>query len=264
VTDDRDQAPPPTERLVDEPRAMSAGEWATRRDLAACYRLVAMNGWDDLLANHLTARVPDEPGAFLINPFGLMFDEVTASNLVKIGPDGEPLSPTEYAVNRTGFVIHSAIHEARPDANCVIHLHTRDGVAVAMTETGVLPLNQTAMAIDHDIAFHEYEGVALDLGERDRITSDLGDKHIMLLRNHGTLTLGRTVGEAFLRTYLLEWACSVQVRALATGQPLHDADDQVVAAVRQHLDPSAMASYSNLVWSALLRRVERHEPDCFS
>ena len=240
---------------------MSDAEWATRCDLAACYRLVAMNGWDDLLANHLTARVPDEPHVFLINPFGLMFDEVTASNLVKIGPDGEPLAPTEYAVNRTGFVIHSAVHEARPDANCVIHLHTRDGVAVSMTEPGLLPLNQTAMAIDQDIAVHEYEGVALDLAERDRIAADLGDKNLMLLRNHGTLTVGRTVGEAFLRTYFLEWACTVQVRALATGQPLHDADPVVVSAVRGHLDPSAMASYSDLVWRALLRRVARRDPD---
>lgn len=239
---------------------MSDAEWATRCDLAACYRLVAMNGWDDLLANHMTARVPGEPHAFLINPFGLMFDEVTASNLVKIGPDGDPLVPTEHAVNRTGFVIHSAVHEARPDANCVIHLHTRDGVAVSMTEGGVLPLNQTAMAIDQDVAVHEYEGVALDLDERARIADDLGDKNLMLLRNHGTLSVGRTIGEAYLRTYLLEWACSVQVRALATGQVLHEADPAVVDSVRRHLDPPAMASYSDLVWKALVRRVTRLEP----
>jgi len=240
---------------------VSPAEWAVRRDLAACYRLVAMAGWDDLLANHMTVRVPGEPGAFLINPFGLMFDEVTASSLVKIGLDGEVLAPTEHAVNRTGFVIHSAIHQARADANCVIHLHSRAGVAVSMQEGGLLPLNQTAMAICDDISFHEYEGVALDLDERERFAADLGDKHLMILRNHGILAIGRTVAEAFLRTYYLEWSCDVQLRALATGQRVHDADPLVVASVAPYGAPPAIAEFSQLVWTALLRRVARTQPD---
>jgi ribulose-5-phosphate 4-epimerase/fuculose-1-phosphate aldolase len=243
------------------PAHMSDAEWAVRCDLAAAYRLVAMYGWDDLVANHLTARVPGEPGAFLINPFGLLFEEVTASNLVKIGPDGEPLHPTDHGVNRTGFIIHGAIHQARQDAHCVIHLHTRDGVAVSMTETGLLPLNQTAMAIHHDVAFHEYEGLALNMEERERIAADLGDKHLMLLRNHGTLTLGRTVAEAFVRTYLLEWACQVQVKALATSQPLHAADPAVISSVEQALDGDGLSQYAELSWAALRRKVQREQPD---
>ena len=240
---------------------ISAAEWAVREELAACYRLISDFGWDDLTANHMTARVPGEPGAFLINPYGLLFEEVTASNLVKIGPEGEILSPTEHRINRTGFVIHSAVHQARHDAECVIHLHTKDGVAVSMTEGGILPFNQTAMAIYQDIAYHEYEGVALNLEERERIAADLGDRNMMLLYNHGTLTLGRSVGEAFIRNYLLEWACQTQVRALSTGRPLHDADPAVVAGVSAGMDAAAMASYASLAWAGLLRRVRRTHPD---
>jgi len=240
---------------------MTAAEWAVRCDLAACYRLVAMYGWDDLIANHMTAKVPGEPDAFLINPFGLLFEEVTASNLVKIGPEGNPLEPTGHEVNRTGFIIHSAIHQARDDAHCVIHLHSRAGVAVSMTETGLLPLNQTAMAIHRDIAYHEYEGVALSLEERERIATDLGDKHLMLLRNHGILALGRTVGEAFVRTYQLEWACQVQVDALATAQPLHHADPAVVDSVVAATENDGWARYAELAWAALRRKVQREQPD---
>jgi len=240
---------------------ISDAEWAMRRDLAACYRLIAMHGWDDLIANHITARVPGEDGAFLINPFGLLFEEVTASNLVKIGSDGELLSPSPHGVNRTGFVIHGAIHEARPDANCVIHLHTPDGVAVSMTETSLLPLNQTAMAIHQDIALHDYEGVALDMAERERLASDLGAKHLMLLRNHGTLALGATVGEAFSRTYFLEWACTVQVKALSTGQPIHHAAPNVITSVEDYMTTESMAQYAALAWPALLRKLEREQPD---
>lgn len=244
------------------PAGMSEAEWKARRDLAACYRLVAIHGWTDLIANHLTLRVPGEPGAFLINPFGLLFEEVTASSLVKIDLDGNVLAPTEYEVNRTGFVIHSAIHAARHDANCVIHLHSRAGVAVSMLETGLLPLNQTAMAIYHDIATHEFEGVALNLEERERLAADLGDKHLMLLRNHGILTVGRTVGETFLRTYYLEWACDVQLRAMATGQPLHAADPAVVASVAPFGGPEAMAQFGEgLLWPTLLRKLDRECPD---
>jgi ribulose-5-phosphate 4-epimerase/fuculose-1-phosphate aldolase len=241
---------------------VSDAEMAVRRDLAACYRLIALHGWDDLVANHLTARVPGEPDAFLINPFGMLFEEVTASSLVKIDLDGEILSPTPFGINKTGFVIHSAVHEARPDAACVMHLHSRDGVAVSMTEGGLLPLNQTAMTIVEDIAFHEYEGVALDLAERARLAADLGAKNLMLLRNHGILTVGTSVAEAFVRTYFLEWACNVQVRAMATGQPLHHADPTVVRSVADGYQPDVSAAFSEtLVWPAMLRKVEREAPD---
>jgi ribulose-5-phosphate 4-epimerase/fuculose-1-phosphate aldolase len=238
--------------------AIDAEEMAIRRDLAACYRLVAHFGWDDLVANHISARLPGPDEVFLINPFGLLFEEVTASSLVKINANGEVLAPTPHRVNPAGFVIHSAIHQARADAGCVIHLHTRDGVAVSMLEEGLAPLNQTAMVIAGDIAFHEYEGVAVDLDERERLQADLGDKHLMLLRNHGTLTVGRTVAEAFVRTYFLEWACTVQVRAMSTGRPLHHAAPEVVAKVGQRMDPGGMDTFSReLVWPALLRKLQR-------
>jgi len=231
-----------------------------RRDLACCYRLVAYFGWDDLVSTHISARLPGPQEAFLINPYGLMFDEITASSLVKINLDGEILEPTPYNINPAGFVIHSAVHQARDDAHCVIHLHTKDGVAVSMIEDGLLPLNQTSMVVGQDIAFHDYEGLALDLDERARLQSDLGSKHLMLLRNHGTLGVGATVAEAFARTYSLEWACSVQVRALGMGQKLNQPDPEVVRTLGARARSSGMASYGALIWPALLRKMERLDP----
>ncbi|MDB5448130.1 MAG: class aldolase [Phenylobacterium sp.] len=239
---------------------ISAEEGHIRRDLAACYRLVAMFGWDDLVATHISARLPGADEAFLINPFGMLFEEVTASSLVKISTDGEILAPTPHKVNAAGFTIHSAVHMAREDAGCVIHLHTRDGVAVSMIEDGVLPLNQTAMLVAGDIAFHEYEGVAVDLDERERLQRDLGDNHLMLLRNHGTLALGASVAEAFTRMYFLEWACSVQVRALGMGRPLHDPDPTVITKMGQRSPERSRSFADNLVWPALLRKLDRIDP----
>jgi len=231
-----------------------------RRDLAACYRLIAHCGWDDLIATHISSAIPGED-AFLINPFGMLFEEITASSLVKINSAGELLQPSRFGVNKAGFVVHSAVHMARPDAGCVIHLHTRDGVAVSMLEGGLLPYNQTAMIYAHDIAFHEYEGVADDLAERERLGADLGDKNMMLLRNHGTLALGRTVGEAFMRIYYLEWCCSVQIRALSTGQALHKPDQQVVAAMEKRMKPEMVGDFSDgLLWPAMLRKLDRIDP----
>ncbi|MDO7842297.1 class II aldolase/adducin family protein [Sphingomonas immobilis] len=238
---------------------ISEGEAAARRDLAACYRLCALNGWDDLVATHISARVPGEE-AFLINPFGFLFEEITPSSLVKIDLDGNLLAPTPHSVNQAGFVIHSAVHAARPDAHCVMHLHTRDGVAVSAIEEGLLPLNQTAMLLATDIAFHEYEGVALHLEERERLAADLGSRSLMLLRNHGTLALGPTVADAFTSMYFLEWACSVQVRTLAMGRPLHMADAGVVAGVAAHRSPDGSGLARDLVWPAMLRRLDRHDP----
>jgi ribulose-5-phosphate 4-epimerase/fuculose-1-phosphate aldolase len=237
-------------------------ETAIRRDLAAAFRLAAHFGWDDLVANHFSARVPGRHDAFLINPFGLLFEEITASSLIKIDLDGNMLEPSNYEVNQAGFVIHSAIHQARPEIACVMHLHTRDGVAVSATEHGVLPLNQTAMTIYEDVAFHEYEGVATDLDERARLQRDLGNRNIMLLRNHGTLTAGESVASAFYRMYALEWACQVQVRTLSMSAPLHAAPEAALAKVRQQANkPFVELASKALVWPAMLRKVERLCPD---
>ncbi len=241
--------------------AMDADEARIRRDLAACYRLVALYGWDDLVATHISARVPGEGEQFLINPFGMLFEEVTASSLVKINSEGDILAPTPHQVNAAGFTIHSAVHMAREDAGCVIHLHSRDGVAVSMLEEGLLPLNQTAMTIAPDIAFHEYEGAALDLDERERLQADLGTRNLMLLRNHGTLTLGRSVAEAFTRCYFLEMSCTMQIRAMSTGRPLHHADPEVVAKTGNALKGDSIDRFSRgLVWPALLRKLDRIDP----
>jgi ribulose-5-phosphate 4-epimerase/fuculose-1-phosphate aldolase len=187
--------------------AISDEEWQLRCDLAACYRLVALSGWDDLVFTHISARVPGPEHHFLINPYGMTFDEITASSLVKIGLDGKPLTSSRYPVNPAGFTIHSAVHEVREDAGCVMHLHTLDGTAVATSKEGLMPLNQTAQLIIGDLAYHDYEGVALDHDERPRLQQDLGTKNLVLLRNHGTLTIGRTVADAFMRMYYLERAC---------------------------------------------------------
>jgi len=237
-------------------------ELRLRRDLAACYRLVALHGWDDLLATHISARVPGEESAFLINPIGLMFDEMTASRLVKVSLSGEVLQDTSDAVNRAGFVIHSAVHEARPDAHCVMHLHTRDGVAVSALEEGLLPLNQTAMTVAPHLAHHEYEGVAFHEAERPRLAADLGGKKLMLLRNHGTLSVGASVPEAFVLMYMLEWACTVQVRTLGMGRPLHAAREAVRVETGTLLDNQENVSRfsEGLVWPALLRKLNRVNP----
>ncbi|MET0370375.1 MAG: class II aldolase/adducin family protein [Sphingobium sp.] len=238
---------------------ITEAEAATRRDLAACYRLCALQGWDDLVATHISARVPGED-AFLINPFGWLFEEITPASLVKIDLDGNLLAPTPHRVNRAGFVIHSAVHAARADAHCVIHLHTKDGVAVSALEEGLLPLNQTAMLLASGVAFHEYEGVALHLEERARLVADLGERSVMLLRNHGTLALGPTVADAFTLAYFLEWACTVQVRTLAMGRPLHDADPAVVAAMGAHRSSEGSSMARDLVWPAMLRKLDRIDP----
>jgi Ribulose-5-phosphate 4-epimerase and related epimerases and aldolases len=178
---------------------VSAEEWALRVDLAACYRLVAMHGWDDLIFTHISARVPGPEHHFLINPYGMQFEEITASSLVKIDLDGAVVHNSgPFAFNQAGFTIHSAIHSAREDALCVLHLHTPDGVAVSTQAEGLLPISQHALLLQPHIAYHDYEGVAFNLDERDRLISDIGDKKLMILRNHGTLSTGRTIGEAFM------------------------------------------------------------------
>jgi len=251
------------EKTADRSRfkGISAEEARIRRDLAACDRLIALYGWDDIVATHVSARLPDEDGkaCFLINPFGLTFEEITASSLIKVAMDGEILQDTPYSVNRAGYVVHSAVLGARPDVGCVIHLHSVDGVAVSATERGLLPLNQAAMTIADHVAFHEYEGFATEDEERARIIADLGDKPLMFLRNHGTIAAGSNVGHAFAMCFQFERACTVQVKTLGMGLALHDADPKVIAktsAMVSTLDRFA----SEMVWPAMLRKLDRISP----
>ena len=194
--------------------SVSDAEWQARLDLAATYRLVALYGWDELIFTHISARVPGPEHHFLVNPYGMLFEEITASTLVKVDMDGAVVGASEFPVNPAAFTIHSAVHMSRADAGCVIHLHTLDGVAVSAQEQGLLPLDQHAMLLLGDLAYHDYEGVALDLDERERLIADLGERNVMILRNHGTLTVGKTCADAFMRMFFLERACAIQTRAL--------------------------------------------------
>ena len=233
-------------------------EWSLRVDLAATYRLVAHYGWDDMIFTHISARVPGPEHHFLINPYGLMFDEINASSLVKIDIDGNKVQESPYPVNPAGFTIHSALHMNRDDAHCIIHLHTTDGVAVSVQADGLLPLDQHAMLITRDIAYHDYEGVALDLDERERLVKDIGsDKHLMILRNHGTLAIGRSCADAFLRMYYLERACSMQVRALSGGVKPNWPNQGVPEKTGEQGAMAFEGLIGALAWPALLRKMDR-------
>ncbi len=240
-------------------RECSTQEWQMRVDLAAAYRLVAHFGWDDLIFTHISARVPGPEHHFLINPYGLTFDEITASSLVKVDLDGKVIEPSPHFVNPAGFTIHSAVHAAREDAHCVLHLHTVAGVAVSAQEAGLLPLNQTAMLLGGELAYHEYEGIALDLAERPRLVADLGAKNAMILRNHGTLCVGKTVGAAFLTTYFLERACSTQVATLAGGGTIHWPTEAVQAIVQQQAS-FGRGMIEGIAWAPLIRKLDRLDP----
>jgi ribulose-5-phosphate 4-epimerase/fuculose-1-phosphate aldolase len=213
----------------------------------------------EMTANHISTRVPGEEGAFLINPYGLLYDQMNASCFIKLDLAGNILfNPTEYDINQAGYVIHSAIHAARHDAGCVLHLHTEAGVAISMLEGGLLPLSQTAMLFHNNMAFHEYEGIALDLEERKRLTDDLGDKTTMILRNHGTLVTGRNVGEAYVRMYLLDKACKSQLEAMACNIKLHHASGSVADKTGKMFN-TGMPRYggSDTAWAAMMRRLDR-------
>jgi ribulose-5-phosphate 4-epimerase/fuculose-1-phosphate aldolase len=240
---------------------VSEEEWKIRVDLAAAYRLVAHYGWDDLVFTHLSARIPGTEHHFLLNPYNLMFEEVTASSLVKVDMNGHPVDPTPFITNPAGFTIHSAIHMAREDAHAVMHLHTPHGQAVSAHAEGLLPLTQTAMLIREDVAYHDYEGVALDLDERERLIADIGDKGAMLLRNHGTLTVGETVGEAFVRLYFLERACQAQILALSAGEDhLNNPPQGAPEVTAQQGKIGLKLAAGALAWPALLRKVYRLDP----
>lgn len=239
---------------------VSAEEWQVRQDLAAAYRLVAHYGWDDMVFTHLSARVPGPEDHFLLNPFGFLFTEVTASNLVKVDVEGNVQLDNGHEVNAAGFTIHSAVHMSRDDAHAVMHVHTDGGVAVSSMACGFLPLNQHALFVYHDLAYHEWEGVALNLEERERLIADLGEKHLMMLRNHGTLTLGDSVASCFLRMYYLERACQIQVNALAGGEP-HMPQQQAIDMMQGTFNnPASWEGLAATAWPALRRLADRLDP----
>jgi ribulose-5-phosphate 4-epimerase/fuculose-1-phosphate aldolase len=243
---------------------VSAEEWQTRVDLAAAYRLVALFGWDDLVFTHISARLPsaaaEHSGEFLINPYGLMFEEITASSLVRVNEHGAKLDDTPFDVNPAGFVIHSAVHGARPDAACVLHVHALNGIAVSAQRGGVLPLSQQSMFVLSSLGYHDYEGVALRDDEKPRLVADLGRNNFLMLRNHGLLTVGRSVADAFLSMYLFETVCTIQVRAQAGGGELVTVNPSIIASAREQAAQATRGLGAQLTWPGLLRRLSRRWP----
>lgn len=238
---------------------VTEAEWEARCDLAAAYRLVAREGWDDLLSTHLSCRVPDEPDAMLLNPYGLLFGQVTASSLVKVGLDGDVRSESPFPVNRAAVVIHGGVLEARDDLHSVMHLHTIDGVAVSTHADGLMPLNQRALYFQDMIAYHDYEGLAVDDDERVTLARDLGDKWVMMLRNHGTLAVGRSVGQAYTYLFFLERACQYQTRTLSGGVDLTRLPPEVIELVpKQATHTEHMGRFE---WPALTASLAATEPD---
>ncbi|HVJ55454.1 MAG TPA: class II aldolase/adducin family protein [Aliidongia sp.] len=238
---------------------VSPEEWQTRVDLAACYRLVANYRWDDLIFTHISARVPGPEHHFLINPYGLMFDEITASSLVKIDLDGRIVLDNGYPVNRAGFVIHSALHAGRDDAQCVLHTHTQNGVAVSAQPEGLLPISQQSLLVLSDLAYHDYEGIAVNEDERTRLVADMGQHHYLMLRNHGLLTCGASIADAFLAMYTFESSCAIQIKAQAGGALLRIGDD-ILRVIRAQAKAVSETPSSMLAWPALLRRLDRIDP----
>ncbi|WP_233806212.1 class II aldolase/adducin family protein [Paraburkholderia sp. HP33-1] len=240
---------------------VSPAEWEARVNLAAAYRLTALFGWDDLVFTHISARVPGPEHHFLINPYGMMFDEITASSLIKIDLDGHKVSESPYDVNPAGFTIHSAIHAAREDALCVMHTHSVNGVAVSAQAEGLLPLSQQSLGVLASLGYHDYEGIALNEAEKPRLVQDLGHNTNLMLRNHGLLTVGKTPADAFVAMYFFEAACMIQVRAQAGGgkllpiaQPILDNFKEQIKVATRGAVPGA------LVWPGLLRRLDRRNP----
>ena len=246
----------------------TAAEWQARIDLAACYRLVDLYGMSDMMANHVSSHVPGEPGAFLINPYGMMYEEITASSLIKVNLAGEILAAPAffddsgelgYGVNRAGYVIHSAIHEARPEVACVIHTHSWASMAVSSLECGLLPLTQTAMRF-LKVAYHDYQGVVLDGAEKASLLADLGQGEALILRNHGALTVGRTIGEAFNWMHRLELACKSQLAAMACNTPFTQVPPEVLQATWNNYQRGTRRPYGLMEWPALLRKLDRLDP----
>ncbi|WP_019961552.1 class II aldolase/adducin family protein [Woodsholea maritima] len=240
---------------------VSEDEWKARCDLAALYRLAHAHGWDDLFFTHFSMRVPGPDEHFLINPFGLLFEDVTASNMVKVDLDGNVLPPSRFGINPAGFVIHSAIHKARPDVKVVMHLHTDQGVAVSAQKRGLLPISQIAMNVFKDVCYHGYEGIALEMDEQTRLVADLGEKHVMILRNHGTLACGDHPFAAYMRLYLLERACKIQVLAQAGGAELIEWDSPMQEKVYSQGEMAFTHElFKEIGWAALRNRANRQSP----
>ena len=243
----------------DQSSQYSAEEWQTRVDLAAAYRLVAMFKWDDLVFTHITARLPGSHDHFLINPYGMMFEEITASSLVKIDMQGNKVEDSPWPVNPAGFTIHSAVHAARHDISCVMHTHTLNGVAVSAQKGGLLPISQQSIFVLGNLGYHDYEGVALRDDEKPRLVADLGNKSYLMLRNHGLLTVGRSTAEAFQAMYLFEVSCAIQIRAQVGGE-LIPVSQGIIDTAREQARVATTGQGANLIWPGLLRRLDRADP----
>lgn len=238
---------------------VSSNEWSARVQLAACYRLVAKYGMTDMIYNHITARVPGSEEHVLINAYGMLYEEMTASSMIKIDLDGNVIedSNTGYGVNQAGYVIHGAVHQARADVTCVLHTHARASMAVSMMECGFLPLSQHSMRFYDKVSYHEYEGVALEVDERQRLIEDLGDNNVMFLRNHGLLVCGRTIPETFNIAYWVEMACKAQVDAMNAQTELHYPSEAVMKKTAYLFEPTTRRPYGEMEWAAMLRLLER-------
>ncbi len=247
--------------MTDIQSQVSKEEWQARVDLAACYRMVAHYGWDDLVFTHISARVPGPEHHFLINPYGMLFEEVTASSLVKVDLEGNKVMASEFDINPAGFVIHSAVHEARDDAQCVMHLHTTEGVAISVLEDGLLPYSQQSLFALSSISYHSYEGVALNPEEKVRLVADLGQSNFMILRNHGLLTCASTIADAFLFMFLLQRACEIQLKAQATNQKLISIPQPILDGIRAQAAQVTKSAGGQLAWPGILRKLDRMSPD---
>jgi len=239
--------------------SVSAEEWQLRCDLAACYRLVAAYGWSDLVFTHVSARMPGPAHEFLINPYGLMFDEITASSLVKVDQDCRKLSDSPFPVNPAGFIIHSAIHQVRENAGCVLHTHSRAGVGVSAQKCGVLPISQQSTFVLGSLAYHDYEGVALRDDEKPRLQADLGTANFLMLRNHGLLTVGRTIPDAFLFMYVFENTCRIQIDAQSGGELVH-VNPAILKGMAEVMKTATGGLGAMVAWPALLRKLDRMDP----
>lgn len=246
--------------LADVRDRVSAQEWDQRVALAAAYRLVAHFHWDDLVFTHLSARVPGPEHHFLINPYGMLFDEITASSLVKIDLDGNKVIDSPYEINPAGFTIHSAIHAAREDAHCVFHVHSQNGIAVSANKSGVLPISQQSIFVLSSLAYHDYEGVALRDEEKPRLVHDLGDKNFLMLRNHGLLTVADNVADAFLFLYLFETTCAIQVKAQVDEATMIPIDPRIIAGAQAQAKQVTRGAGGMLAWPGLIRKLERIDP----
>ncbi len=239
---------------------VSEAEWQTRVDLAAAYRIVAHYGWDDLVFTHISARVPGPEHHFLINPYGMMFDEVTASSLVKVDIQGNKVMESDFDINPAGFIIHSAVHENREDAQCVMHLHTTEGIAVSTLKDGLQAYSQQSLFALSSLSYHEYEGVALNPEEKARLVADLGNTNFMILRNHGLLTCGQSIADAFTFMFLLQRSCEIQLQAQATGQEMIKIPDQILAGIQKQAAEVTRSAGGSLAWPGILRKLNRVNP----